>query len=420
MIKRNVNFTVAADGTVEPRIPQYGGVKGEHNATMCRIVLLDTAYEDGDRLRLSFTTGDGTYLSTEHMEEIVSTDGGVCVEYALPQAVTVGAGQLCMCAVLVRLTDGEEKEVACSGEMVLYFDEATVENGTPFWTGVSQMLERTVAAGEAAVGAQTTATNAAAKAEVARNNAYSYYLGAQEKASDAAHSAENSKNQAAIAEQAANKAEEAVNTPGRQGASAYEVAVANGFDGDEAAWLASLKGKNGKSAYEAAVEGGFKGTEEEFASLLADDDGGTVHFKGQVKSGTHLINVAKKFGDVWFIENEAAFYMWNGAEFKVLGGGGGTNGIIPHIGANGNWFIGDTDTGVKAAGTSGIHVGGGEMPDDCFMQYDDSDVLKYNPDTKTDAMTLPVGVDENGKLWADITAYDTEAMALLGEDGDGE
>ena len=29
----------------------------------------------------------------------------------------------------------------------------------------------------------------------------------------------------------------------------------------------------------------------------------------------------------------------------------GTDGTTPHIGANGNWYLGDTDTGVKAAGT---------------------------------------------------------------------
>ena len=29
----------------------------------------------------------------------------------------------------------------------------------------------------------------------------------------------------------------------------------------------------------------------------------------------------------------------------------GTDGTTPHIGANGNWFLGETDTGVKAAGT---------------------------------------------------------------------
>ena len=34
-------------------------------------------------------------------------------------------------------------------------------------------------------------------------------------------------------------------------------------------------------------------------------------------------------------------------------GTNGTNGVTPHIGGNGNWFIGKKDTGIKAAGTNG-------------------------------------------------------------------
>lgn len=38
----------------------------------------------------------------------------------------------------------------------------------------------------------------------------------------------------------------------------------------------------------------------------------------------------------------------------------GDPGDTPYIGANGNWFIGDTDTGVKAQGAAGTtpHIGG--------------------------------------------------------------
>lgn len=54
----------------------------------------------------------------------------------------------------------------------------------------------------------------------------------------------------------------------KEGASAYEVAVANGFEGSEEEWLESLNGQNGKTAYEYAKEGGFTGTEEEFIQLL--------------------------------------------------------------------------------------------------------------------------------------------------------
>lgn len=54
------------------------------------------------------------------------------------------------------------------------------------------------------------------------------------------------------------------NEEGSQGKSAYEIAVANGFEGTEQEWLASLEGEDGKSAYQIAVDNGFDGTEEEW------------------------------------------------------------------------------------------------------------------------------------------------------------
>ncbi|MGN1227023.1 MAG: S1C family serine protease [Christensenellales bacterium] len=63
------------------------------------------------------------------------------------------------------------------------------------------------------------------------------------------------------------------------GKSAYEIAVANGFNGTEAEWLESLKGESGAyagkglSAYEIAVANGFSGTEAEWlASLNTSED----------------------------------------------------------------------------------------------------------------------------------------------------
>ena len=76
------------------------------------------------------------------------------------------------------------------------------------------------------------------------------------------------------------------------GASAYEIAVANGFSGSESAWLESLKGERGAkgeqgeqgnqgergeqgepgaSAYDMAVSNGYEGTEEEWLSTLGID-----------------------------------------------------------------------------------------------------------------------------------------------------
>lgn len=40
----------------------------------------------------------------------------------------------------------------------------------------------------------------------------------------------------------------------------------------------------------------------------------------------------------------------NCGKVNVSGGGSGADGITPNIGPNGNWWIGDTDTGVKAEG----------------------------------------------------------------------
>ena len=105
------------------------------------------------------------------------------------------------------------------------------------------------------------------------------------------------------------------------------------------------------------------------------------------------------------------FHMTDGTEETVnlslpvsggggSSGGGGADGITPHIGDNGNWFIGETDTGVKAQGESGVYVvGNGERPASCRVQIDPSgDALAFDPDPATDDMTQPVGVTKDGKF----------------------
>ena len=72
---------------------------------------------------------------------------------------------------------------------------------------------------------------------------------------------------------------------GADGKSAYQIAVEKGFEGDETAWLASLKGEkgadgvvgkngvDGKSAYQIAVEKGFEGDETTWLASLKGADG---------------------------------------------------------------------------------------------------------------------------------------------------
>ncbi len=51
----------------------------------------------------------------------------------------------------------------------------------------------------------------------------------------------------------------------KNGLSAYELAVENGYDGSVQDWLTSL---SGKSAYDIAVENGYSGSEKEWANTL--------------------------------------------------------------------------------------------------------------------------------------------------------
>lgn len=89
-------------------------------------------------------------------------------------------------------------------------------------------------------------------------------------------------------------------------ATAYALAVQQGFEGTLDDWLNSLKGKDGKDG----VDGKDGHTPAKGVDYFDGQDG---------KDGT------------------------NGKD-----GSDGADGETPYIGANGNWFIGETDTGVPA------------------------------------------------------------------------
>lgn len=71
------------------------------------------------------------------------------------------------------------------------------------------------------------------------------------------------------------------------GKSAYEIAVENGFEGDETEWLESLIGPAGLSAYGVAQEAGFSGTVQEWLASLTGPQG---------KPGKSIYEVAKENG----------------------------------------------------------------------------------------------------------------------------
>jgi len=77
---------------------------------------------------------------------------------------------------------------------------------------------------------------------------------------------------------------------GAAGKSAYQTAVDNGFKGDEKAWLESMRGEKGKSAYDVALDDGFRGTQEEWLASLRGRNGSTG------ASGMSAYEIAKKNG----------------------------------------------------------------------------------------------------------------------------
>lgn len=67
---------------------------------------------------------------------------------------------------------------------------------------------------------------------------------------------------------------------GKPGPDAYAVAVADGYEGTRAEWLASLVGPQGDSAYQAWLDAGNTGTEADFLAALKGgkgDDGDSAY-----------------------------------------------------------------------------------------------------------------------------------------------
>jgi hypothetical protein len=101
---------------------------------------------------------------------------------------------------------------------------------------------------------------------------------------------------------------------GKDGKSAYEIAVENGFEGTEEEWLESLvgpqgePGQEGKSAYEVAVENGFEGTEEEWLESLIGPQGEP----GQDGNGTSYYGQAGTTSPEEVIIDEKGVYQSTG------------------------------------------------------------------------------------------------------------
>lgn len=186
------------------------------------------------------------------------------------------------------------------------------------------------------------AITAASDAQAAKNNAADSQTAAKQSEDNAAASATSAANSAASASDSATAAEESIKHAPRINA-----------DGKWELWDAT-KNAYVVTEYTAIGENGARGlgwyqfvvttSNQQFYSWdgwptapkwgegdwLYDPDNGNV--------GLCTSRTDKADGS-------------GGANITYKGTLNGTDGTTPHIGANGNWYIGNTDTGVKAAGT---------------------------------------------------------------------
>ncbi len=152
MKQRIINYHIYENGEISPAIPQHGGVKGEERMTAVSFVSSAALFSDVNAVRLSFRGGDGTVLSSDLLSpQVDEATNHAGVSYCLPKTVTMLGGQVEIRLILSHIDEnGTETVTFQSGAAVLYFEDAAVENGTPFWTGVSELLKGTVSASQEA------------------------------------------------------------------------------------------------------------------------------------------------------------------------------------------------------------------------------------------------------------------------------
>ncbi len=310
MRERNVTFKVDANGKVTPSIPQYGGIKGEHCATTLTFGFLrahagdteEVFYEEGQILRLIFSLGVGAVGSSDMLQDTLTVDNMTpTLTYSLPRTVTVPSGQLSVRLAVSELDHetGQEVQLCQSAEAVLYFDDAAVENGTPFWRGVSEMLAGTVAACETTRelrdDTQALCEKATADMETIREEAIAEMTAIREQA--VADVAEIRDETSAIREQAIADVD-AIRAQAVEDTSA--ICLETALVRDQTAVI-----RNETAAIRSETE----------AMLKAND---LLRYCGTVTGPTLMGIDDAQIGDVYTVSEDGKMYMWTGQRWYRL------------------------------------------------------------------------------------------------------
>ena len=197
---------------------------------------------------------------------------------------------------------------------------------------------------DAAAGSATSAGGSASAAASSAGKAANYNSGAKSAADRAEKSAGRASSSERNASTYASSAQESIkHAPRISSSGKWEL-----WDATQGAYVATeytAIGKDGTRwwtyAYLVANMSGNLLIDKRYlpAAVVGDYVLGTKNDSGVV----YTITGETESGDSWVVKRECN-----------LKGAAGTDGTTPHIGDNGNWYIGETDTGVSAGGASYI------------------------------------------------------------------
>ena len=162
----------------------------------------------------------------------------------------------------------------------------------------------------------------------------------------------------------------------------------------------------------ASMELSFDHSSGILTAVLKNSEGGTI--------GTYTVNISAISPTVSVTSTENGS---NGSKLKItvtdkngtktseFNIQNGTNGITPSIGANGNWYIGDTDTGV-CADTGPLVETNTENPKTYKLYVSDDDYI-YAAQTVEDVSLLDESANLVGEYTADARINSSGAVAAL-------
>lgn len=171
----------------------------------------------------------------------------------------------------------------------------------------------------------------------------------------------------------------------KDGKSAYEVAVKNGFEGTETEWLATLKGEQGIQGIQG--EKGNKGDKGDTGTQGIPGEKGDKGDKGDTGE-QGIQGIQGKQGEKGDKGDAFTYSDFTSAQLASLKGEKGDKGDKGNTGEKGD------------TGNSGVYLGSGDMPDDCNVQIDPNgdvaEIVQTTGDSETAVMSQKAVTDAIG------------------------